>query len=317
MFHPQQRPPGAHQTLSVHHRNLPRNASVLVVGLVLALLGVAQASAERHPGHGGSVVLDTTLDMLCFPPTANQPPPCQVPVGIDPDLVAPDPSGEMRIRVRDDDTATLSIRLDGLSPHQVATAWFVHFPPGQAPPHPIFAPIGPGEPSIAHMDSPVAHTRAAFTEGMGFEPNQIRILPNGKGRLIARLDYNPLKSGQVPLVNGMVLPNQGPAPEGFGVEQGECCVDFPAGPQREPIGGSYLRRFDDVTGFQVLDDDGYPEIVRSPARPVVVAIVVHIDGVTSGIVPGIPTPPFLVDPPVTTGSFYLLGLFPLVNLGMD
>jgi hypothetical protein len=46
-------------------------------------------------------------------------------------------------------------------------------------------------------------------------------------------------------------------------------------------------------------------------------IFIHIDGVTSGIVPGVPTPPFLVNPPVTTGSFYLLGLFPLGNLGMD
>ena len=38
---------------------------------------------------------------------------------------------------------------------------------------------------------------------------------------------------------------------------------------------------------------------------------------TSGIVPGVPIPPFLVDPPVTTGSFYLLGIFPLGPLGMD
>ena len=38
-------------------------------------------------------------------------------------------------------------------------------------------------------------------------------------------------------------------------EQTECCLDFPSGPQLEPIGGSYLRRYDSVTGFQVLDGE--------------------------------------------------------------
>jgi hypothetical protein len=118
----------------------------------------------------------------------------------------------------------------------------------------------------------------------------------------------------VPLVNGMVSTQQSLAPAGSGAEQAGCCMDFPMGPQAEPVGGSFLRRFDPVTGFQVLGAGGRPELLRSPTRPVAVAVFIHIDGVTSGIVPGIPTPPFLVDPPVTTGSFYLLGLFFLTPL---
>ncbi len=280
--------------------------------LWLALALSAAASSGASP-----IVLDETLDMICFPPAAMMPPPCPVPVGIDPAIVAPDPSGELRIRVRENDRARLTVKLNGMSPHQVATAWFVHFPPGQPPPDPIFAPIGSGQPPVAHMDTPVAPTYAAFSEGLGREPNQFRILPNGKARLVVPLDYNPLKSQQVPLVNGMVLVNQGLAPAGSVAEQPTCCMDFPAGPQLEAVGGSYLRQFDPVTGFQSLGPDGRPELVRSPSRPVAVAIIIHIDGVTSGIVPGVPTPPFLVDPPVTTGSFYLLGIFPLGPLGMD
>ena len=92
----------------------------------------------------------------------------------------------------------------------------------QPPPHPIFAPTGPGLPPVAHMDSPVAPTGAAFSEGLGDEPNRFRILPNGKGDLVAALDYNPLKSQQVPLVNGMVLANQGLAPAGSVAEQPTC-----------------------------------------------------------------------------------------------
>lgn len=281
-----------------------------IIWTALLLWGVASSGASP-------VILDEVVDMLCFPPTAMQPPPCPVPVGIDPALVAPNPSGQLRIRVRENDTATFSFHLSGLSPQQVATAFFVHFPPNQPPPDPIFAPIGPGQPPVAFIDTPVAHTAARFSEGLSREPNQLRIRANGEGRLWALLDYNPLKPGQVPLVNAMVLPNQSPAPPGSIAEQPDCCPDFPQGPRPEPIGGSYLRRFDPVTGFQIKGPDGRPELVRSPSRPVAVAIFVHIDGVTSGIVPGVPTPPFLVDPPVTTGSFYLLGLFFLGPLGMD
>ncbi len=300
-------------TTSQQNPDPPRTARrrwVLLVAVLMASVLSADASASH-------VVLDETLDMVCFPPNAMQPPPCPVPVGIDPDLVAPNPSGTLRIRVRDDDRTTFSIRLDGMSPHQVATAFFVHFPPNQPPPHPIFAPIGPGQPPVAHMDTPVARTTARYSEGLGREPNQVWIRPNGQGRLTSWLDFNPLKSGQVPLVNGMVLTQQGLAPAGSPAQQPTCCPDFPAGPRLEPVGGSFLRRFDPLTGYQVKGPNGRPELLRSPTRPVAVAVFIHIDSTTSGIVPGIPTPPFLVDPPVTTGTFYLLGIFPLGSLGMD
>ena len=280
--------------------------------------GPLLAALEARTGATSPViVLDEIVDMVCFPPPAMIPPPCPVPIGTDPDLVAPDPAGRMRILVTDDDQTFLSFRLAGLSPAQVITAWFVHFPPGQAPPHPVFAPIGPGLPPVAFIDSPVAHTGARFSEGLSREPNQLPVRGSGKARLISWLDYNPLKSEQVPLVNGMVAIQQSLAPAGSGAEQPDCCADFPAGPMPEPVGGSYLRRFDPVTGLQRRDADGRPQLLRSPTRPVAIAVVVHQDSLTSGILPGVPTPPFLVDPPASTGSFYLLGLFPLGSLGMD
>ena len=291
---------------------LVKLAALLAVWLVVPLLPVLGAE-----GGSNRIVLDETIDMECFPPTPVQPPPCPVPVGIDPDIVAPNPSGQLRIRVRENDTARISIRLSGMSPQQVATAFFVHFPPNQPPPHPIFAPIGPGLPPVAFMDTPVAHTAARFSEGLSHEPNQFFIRPNGRANLSVRLDYNPLKSGQVPLVNGMVFVDQSLAPIGSPAEQPDCCPDFPMGPRPEPVGGSYLRQYDPATGFQLKDADGRPALVRSPLRPVAVAVFIHIDGLTSGILPGVPTPPFLFNPPATTGSFYLLGIFVLGPLGMD
>ena len=282
-----------------------------LASLILVLLLAALTS----PANASSIVLNETVEMVCFPPAAGQLPPCPVPTGLDPSLIAPNPSGTMRILTTSNDRAAISIRLSGLSPDQKITAWFVHFPPGQPTPDPIFEPIGPGLPPIAHMDSPVANTHAAFSEGLGREPNELRVRHNGRAHLLTWLDYNPVAVGQVPLVNGMVLTNQGAAPAGSSAEQPICCPDFPAGPRREPIGGSYLRRFDPISGYQLLDANGRPELLRSPSRPVAIAIIVHHDGTTSGIVPGIPIPPFLVNPPATTGTFYLLGLFPLGPLG--
>ena len=285
--------------------------------LLLMFVNGAIASPEDEKEEA-SVVLETTLNMLCFPPNNPQnTPPCPVPVGLDPSLVASSPTGKMKIEVRADDTATFTAKLDGLQKAMVVTAWFVHFPPNQPQPNPIFAPIGPGLPAVALIDSPLAATTAAYSEGLSTEPNQLYIKENGSARLKAKLDYNPLKSNQVPLVNSMVTVNQILAPAGSVAEQGNCCDDFPAGPRPEPIGGSYLRKFNQVTGTQMKDANGRPMLVRSPGRPVAIAVFVHIDGTTSGMVPGVPTPPFLVNPPSTTGTFYLLGLFPLGSLGMD
>lgn len=285
---------------------------------VILVLSAGQAVLASEGESENGVIFDTTLEMRCFPPTDPlNTPPCPVPDGIDPALIAPNPNGQLRIQVRDNDSAVFTVDLEGLANRMVLTAWFVHFPPNVAPPHPIFAPIGPGLPSVAHMDSPMTPTTARFSEGLSTEPNQFRVRRNGTSRLKVNLDYNPLKIGQVPLVNNMTPVTQVLAPADSGAQQTVCCPDFPAGPRPEPIGGSFLRQFDPDTGAQLKDERGRPLLVRSPSRPVAVAIIVHIDGTTSGILPGIPTPPFLVNPPVTTGSFYLLGLFPLGTLGMD
>lgn len=128
------------------------------------------------------------------------------------------------------------------------------------------------------------------------------------------LDYNPFKKGQVPLVNGSFT-TQGFVPLEFEAEQPDCCLDSPLGRLKTPIGSSFLRKFDPETGFQLRDANGRVETVRSPGRPIAAVLFVHIDGVTSGLVPGFPVPPFIPEAPVTAGSVYLLGVFPLGGIG--
>lgn len=292
----------------VSHR--PCRVSALASILLLAAPSLAGATHAE-------IVLDETVEMVCFPPPAMIAPPCPVPTGVDPDQIAPNPDGVMRIQVDENGDTRVAIRLTGMSPNQTATAVFVHYPPNQPPPHPIFAPPEPGLGPIARINTPVANTAAGFTEGLGREPHQIRIFGNGVGWLWSYLDYNPLAPEQVPLVNGLALVDQALAPIGSPAEQPPCCPDFPAGPQFEPVGASYLRVFDPDTGFQVKDADGRPELVRSPIRPAAIAVLIHTDGITSGLVTGVPIAPFLQNPPATTGSVYLLGLFPLGDLGTN
>ncbi len=269
--------------------------------------------------HASALVLDATVPMTCFPPEAGISPPCIVPTGIDPSLVAPNPSGELRIRVREDDSTSVAIHLDGMAEDLVVTAWFIFNRPDVPPPHPIFAPIGPGLPPVAAVNIPLAATTAAYTEGLGPEPNSFRLRQNGKGTLIARLDYNPLKANQAPLRNGMVEVNQGLAPAGSPAEQPPCCPDAVVAPgsRPHPIGSSLLRQVDPATGFEVLRPDGRPELVRSPIPVLGVLVTVHMDRTTHGIHPGIPVPPFPGSNfPATAGSYYILGVFPLGQLRM-
>ena len=131
---------------------------------------------------------------------------------------------------------------------------------------------------------------------------------NGKGTLQVTLDYNPLEAGQGPLRNTLVVIDQVDAPAGSGAEQGTCC-----GGLVQAVGSSYLRRFDPVTGFQLLDDDGRPELLRSPVPVAFMLLVIHIDGTTHGINPGLPIFPF-PGVPFTVGDHFVLGIFDLQDL---
>ncbi len=255
--------------------------------------------------------------MTCFPPPpppGGEPgigsaPPCLLPTGIDPSLVAPAPAGSAAYQVLGNGTHRFVIDLEGLDPDLVVTAWVSYFfPGGPVAPHPIFDPIGPGLPPIAGVSAPLAPTTAAYTEGLGLEPNEFEIRPNGKATLSINLDYNPMLPGEGPLRNGMVDTQQGLAPAGHEAEQGLCCPNgFPA-PSYQPVGSSFLRAFDMATGFQQLDANGVPVLIRSPRAVDFIAIVVHTDRTTHGINPGVPILP-IPGLAADTGDHYLLGIF--------
>ena len=301
-----------------YRRGLPLLAALLVAlaGVGLALAWGHQAATTADEGD----TLDAIIDMTCFPPPPDEgeepgigpPPPCALPDGLDSKFISPNPSGQARLKVKDDDTAEVEIELEGLAPGLTITAWTAYFFPPNPPSdsvYDIFRPIGDGLPSLAGVSAPLAPTNAAFTEGLGREPNQFTT--NGdKAKLVVELDYNPLKPDQGLLRNEAGLVTQAAAPDGSLAEQPVCCPDgFPV-PRPQPIGGSFLRQFDQETGLPVLGADGRPELVRSPVPVVVIALVVHIDETTHGISAGIPIPP-IPGISAASGDHYTLGLFDL------
>jgi hypothetical protein len=238
-----------------------------------------------------------------------------LPQDLDPQFISPNLSGQAHLMVKDDDTAKIVIRLRGLAPDLVVTAWLAYFfPPGPVP-DPIFAPIKSGLPLVAGVAVPLAPTTAAFTEGLGREPNQF-VTYGGRGRLLVRLDYNPLKPEQGPLRNEASPVTQAAAPVDSNAAQPVCCPNgFPV-PQLQPIGASFLRVFDPTTGLQYQRPNGRPVLLCSPVPAVVIAIVVHIDATTHGISAGIPIPP-IPDISATVGDHYTLGIFDLRALHLQ
>ena len=263
--------------------------------------------------------LTANLDMTCFPPPPapgeqpgiGPPPPCILPDGIAPEFVSPDPSGMARMAIFEDGTAEFTIVLQGLAPDLVLTAWTSYFFPGGPVPDPIFEPLGEGLPAIAGVSAPLAPTYAAFTEGLGPEPNQFELSSDRTtARLRVSLDFNPLLPFEGPLRNDLVITNQVDAPAGSGAEQPLCCPNGVPEPMVQSVGSSLLRSFDLSTGFQNLDGNGRPVLIRSPLPVAFIAIVAHVDKTTHGINPGVPILP-IPGLSVTTGDHFLVGIFDL------
>lgn len=257
------------------------------------------------------------VDMTCFPPPnpggepgIGPPPPCLLPADLDPEFVSPNPSGKAHVVVNADGTTQVDIKLTGVDPDLVLTAWTSYFFPGGPIPHPVFESLGAGQPAIAGVSAPLSPTYAGFTEGLGPEPNQFEINANGVARLRVDLDFNPLLPDEGPLRNDLVITNQGDAPAGSGFEQPLCCPNGLPAPTLQSVGSSLLRTFDMNTGFQILDETGKPVLARSPLAVAFIAIVVHIDKTTHGINPGVPILP-IPGISATTGDHFLLGIFDL------
>jgi hypothetical protein len=326
---------------------LSRLLVVPVLALVgLGAAAAVHPQLAPHLAAAGVKDKGTVIDMTCFPkaivfpvpPGIGGPPPCDT-SGIPVYTPSAEPSGRAHLTVMDDDTVHFDIKLQGILPGQTVTAWLIwyfqflypcdesgfpctaptlpdifvsvnpdkdiiSFVPFLDPPYSIWVPF-----AVAAHSVPLARTGAGYTEGLGREPNQIVIDQAGNGELRVKLDYNPLKPHQGPLRNGLANTQQGAAPAGSIAIQPPCCglVTLSGEPVHQPIGSSFLREFDPATGFQKLEANGRPKLVRSPVPAVFISIISSLDNHTKGINPGLPYVPELF----SFGDHVILGVFDL------
>lgn len=145
-------------------------------------------------------------------------------------------------------------------------------------------------PQFGYLASPLAPTHAAFTSGLGREPNQFRYTSRKSARLVADLDFNPFHANEGPLAFASFCQQASMR----GIQKSAwrqpplatVGVALP-GDAFVPAGSQYLRVYDDNTGFEQLDKRGRPVLVRSPLRAYAIAVAGHIDRTTHGISPGV------------------------------
>ncbi len=282
-----------------------RHINRLRYGVIMAALAAVLMMVS--PAVRADALTRVEVPMTCFPaPGAPEAPPCVVPVGLDAGMLD-GTSGDLELTEEEDGTIKVEFSAEGLDPDWVITAWIAYYYPGPGvvPPDPIFGTET--ESGIAGVSAPAAPTTAGFTEGMGLEPNQMVIDAEGSGRLEVVLDYNPLQAGEGPLRNTLANTHQADAPAGGVAEQPTCC-----GASVQPVGSSYLRVFDS-DGLQILDENRRPELVRSPVPVAFMLLVIHTDGTTHGINPGLPIFPF-PGMPAFVGDHFVLGIFDLSDL---
>lgn len=312
---------------------------------LLALVGISNCVTNVHQLEPSCL----RVPPVCGPPVCPLFPPCIEPVGLPPTLASTQATGRLTITENiDANTALFNVHLSGVNPNATITAFLSYQSPGQPPRHPLFAPLEPltpetffpGANSVAGTSVPLAPIGSSYFEGLGVEPNAIEISPSGIGNLVVQLNFNPLVANQGPLRNGMIFNTQERAPE-FGPSSVAFQPPFEEGPFFPPlnttvgpfhqwIGASFLRKFDPITGRQmmkcVMQDDRNvctPEILRSPVNAQNLVIASHIDGTDQdgnwvaggrhGGTLGISMFPF-PGVPANSGGHYALFLFDLTSI---
>lgn len=239
---------------------------------------------------------------LAPPPAAT---PCHEPVGMPDEFKTGPYTGEMKLWKDGDGNTVMDITLKDINPDLVLTAWVSHTFPNPPP------TCDGCEILTTEIDgrgvSPAAPITAGFTGGIGPDPNQFTCNPGGKCRLKVNLGFNLLAGGAAPLTNATEH-DQGSNTDlpGYpGLQAPDCCGhDIP-----QQVTTSWLRQYDEF-GFQVLDENGLPVVLRSPIPPASIVVVAHIDKITHGVSSGLgilPVPGFLWE----SGDHWFIGAFDL------
>lgn len=171
---------------------------------------------------------------------------------------------------------TMDLQVMNLSrPDLVITAWVLWVDENN--------PDNPDVFQVADVASPLTSYRAAFSSGMGRDPNRLTYVSATEARLRVRLNFNPTYSNEGALARRTSC-LQSDVP---GIQDTELRQPMvPGREQRIGVSSDFLRRYDQNTGFERLDRNGRPLVVRSPVSALAVTLIAHTDRMTHGISPG-------------------------------
>lgn len=218
---------------------------------------------------------------------------CGIPKSVDPKIYGDNSNSRGLLGILPGKSGLeFDIRLFNLSrPDHVMTAWIFWANPFSTNLPPIF--------QVADVASPCAPFTAGFPTGLGREPNEFVYQSATEARLKVRLNFNPTFPGEGALVRRVgcfqkdVPKIKGTRFEQFPIPRGYKTVFV-------PTSNNFLRKYDPETGFEVLNANKRPKVVRSPVKALFIDVVSHLDKTTHGISPGA----FMVD-------HYSLMTFPL------
>lgn len=136
---------------------------------------------------------------------------------------------------------------------------------------------------MANHASPCAPYNAGFSTGLGKDPNELTYLSPRSARLATQLNFNPTRKKEGALTRETYC-YQRDVP---GIQK--TAWKHPRtknGGVHIPTSSSYLRKYNQKTGFEVLRN-GKPVVARSPVRAMGVEIIAHVDRTTHGVSQGI------------------------------
>lgn len=116
------------------------------------------------------------------------------------------------------------------------------------------------------------------------EPNRFRYADKSTARFRTQLNFNPTYAGEGALTRFLYsFQKDVPGIQSTSWQQHAIAG---TGGRFVPTSSDYLRTYDPKTGWEVLDGNGRPVVVRSPLKAIGVAVVAHLDRTTHGIAPG-------------------------------
>lgn len=125
--------------------------------------------------------------------------------------------------------------------------------------------------------------KAGYPGGLGKDPNRLEYAGPRRASLKVELDFNPTYPGEGPLTRE-ISSFQYEVP---GIQKTKYRQYESKAGEFVPTSSDFLRVYNPETGYEKLDRNGIPLVLRSPVKAFWIEVDVHLDRTTHGISAGL------------------------------